>query len=52
VAVVLTQNGQQQLVVQAARLSPTTSVVAPATGTGTTGTGSTSTTPGSTTPGG
>jgi hypothetical protein len=52
VAVVLTQNGQQQLVVQAARLSPTTSVVAPATGTGTTGTGSTNTTPGSTTPGG
>jgi hypothetical protein len=49
VAVVLTQNGQQQLVVQAARLSPTTSVVAPATGTGT---GSTNTTPGSTTPGG
>jgi hypothetical protein len=39
VAVVLRQGGQHQLVVQAARLKPTTSVLAPATGaTGSTGT--------------
>jgi hypothetical protein len=44
VVVVLVQSGQQQLVVQAARLKPTTQVISPSSGTGT-GTG-TSTTPG------
>jgi hypothetical protein len=44
ISVVLVQSGQNQLVVQAARLKPTSRVLAPATGTGTTpgtGTGTT-----------
>jgi hypothetical protein len=46
VVVVLVQSGQQQLVVQAAKLKPTTQVISPSSGGGTgTGTG-TSTTPG------
>jgi hypothetical protein len=48
VVVVLVQSGQQQLVVQAAKLKPTTQVISPSSGGGTgTGTGTgTSTTPG------